>query len=598
MFLCRDGAVKVLDFGLAALFGSPAPLGATPGFSAPEQLQGLAGDERSDVYAAAATLCATLGQGAPGDAGAPPSLRGLPRALSRILEEALRAEPERRPADGRAWLSRLLAARAQLAAARVRVGLLSAAAVVVLLGAASLIAAANRPGSDSHQARDLLVGAEAACDADRRALCIALLRRAIAVDPAFAAAQYRLSRALAHPAQPREEAQAAIEAALAHAGRLSPRDRLLAGAWRLHLAGDERGAHELCDRAVRAFPDDAIAFLRAAEIRFADEDYPRAREHAERAHALAPESRPAALLAINSLLAIGRVGEAEARARGRIATEPLEAQAHAMLARALAAQGREAEAASVMARAITLGGESYRASLARNLLALGRHADAEREALAFIEEARRIRDRAAAGEDLHAAQFGVDAGRWLVAEALAWRGRLREARDRLGEHGGLAQARALLASGDRDLARARRELEAALELPDVLPIGPALLADAGDLARAEELARRLDPASAGARLHRAVAAWRAGGRSPPFVRRRPRAIPTRPSSWPRRRRRAGTPRAWWTRSAGSSERAGSCRPGARPPPASGCSARPRSRAARSCSPVPWPSSATRRGRGR
>src|SRR5512138_3071833 len=52
VFLTVDGGVKVLDFGLAHVFGAGGPAGGgTPGYMAPEQRRGGPEDERTDVYA-------------------------------------------------------------------------------------------------------------------------------------------------------------------------------------------------------------------------------------------------------------------------------------------------------------------------------------------------------------------------------------------------------------------------------------------------------------------------------------------------------------------------------------------------------------------
>ncbi len=56
-FLTVDGAVKVLDFGLAHVFGAVGPAGGgTPGYMAPEQRRGEPEDARTDVYAVGVLL--------------------------------------------------------------------------------------------------------------------------------------------------------------------------------------------------------------------------------------------------------------------------------------------------------------------------------------------------------------------------------------------------------------------------------------------------------------------------------------------------------------------------------------------------------------
>ena len=51
VFLCEDGTVKVLDFGLAHLFGRAGPSGGTPAYMAPEQWRSEPGDARTDLFA-------------------------------------------------------------------------------------------------------------------------------------------------------------------------------------------------------------------------------------------------------------------------------------------------------------------------------------------------------------------------------------------------------------------------------------------------------------------------------------------------------------------------------------------------------------------
>ena len=51
VFLCDDGQVKVLDFGLAQVFGRRKLDGGTRAYMAPEQFRGAPEDERTDVFA-------------------------------------------------------------------------------------------------------------------------------------------------------------------------------------------------------------------------------------------------------------------------------------------------------------------------------------------------------------------------------------------------------------------------------------------------------------------------------------------------------------------------------------------------------------------
>ncbi|HYG67135.1 MAG TPA: serine/threonine-protein kinase, partial [Anaeromyxobacteraceae bacterium] len=51
VFLCEDGPVKILDFGLSRLLASSGRAGGTPGYMAPEVWREGAQDERVDVFA-------------------------------------------------------------------------------------------------------------------------------------------------------------------------------------------------------------------------------------------------------------------------------------------------------------------------------------------------------------------------------------------------------------------------------------------------------------------------------------------------------------------------------------------------------------------
>jgi serine/threonine protein kinase len=110
VFLCEDGAVKVLDFGLAYLFGRVGPVsGGTPAYLAPEQWRNEAGDARTDLFALGVLLHQMLTGRAPyrlsHDAaelhapGPPPRLKraDAPPALRQLAARLLEKDPAERP---------------------------------------------------------------------------------------------------------------------------------------------------------------------------------------------------------------------------------------------------------------------------------------------------------------------------------------------------------------------------------------------------------------------------------------------------------------------------------------------------------------------
>lgn len=141
VFLCKDGRVKLLDFGLAHLLGSPWEAGAgTPAYMAPEQARGDDADERSDIYAAGKVLEELLGD-------------RRPRWLGSVLASATSADPSARPRDGAAWLDLLLTAqRVGERPSRIR-RLVLIAGTAMLLGAALAALVARRSSRQPEMAR-------------------------------------------------------------------------------------------------------------------------------------------------------------------------------------------------------------------------------------------------------------------------------------------------------------------------------------------------------------------------------------------------------------------------------------------------------------
>ena len=124
VFLATDGTAKVLDFGLAHVFGRAGIAGSgTPGYMAPEQLAGADEDERTDVFALGMCLAEMLAppRNDPPLAAPPTAVprRRVPPQLAAIVSQAMSSDKARRP-DPSALLAALTALDQKLRTRRAR----------------------------------------------------------------------------------------------------------------------------------------------------------------------------------------------------------------------------------------------------------------------------------------------------------------------------------------------------------------------------------------------------------------------------------------------------------------------------------------------
>jgi tetratricopeptide (TPR) repeat protein len=169
IFVCADGRVKVLDFGLAHAFGRRRQSGGTPAYMAPEQWKDAPEDERTDVFALGVMAFQLLAGALPfadeketvGGQPAPAlEVPGAPE-LGEMVGRMLEKDPVRRPREAGevlaaldAALTALERAEAGVATSPVRTrrhprwrlaGLMAAGAALGLAIAAGIVVARRPP---------------------------------------------------------------------------------------------------------------------------------------------------------------------------------------------------------------------------------------------------------------------------------------------------------------------------------------------------------------------------------------------------------------------------------------------------------------------
>ena len=400
VFLCEDGSVKVLDFGLAHAFGHRRADGGTPAYMAPEQRRGAPEDERTDVFALGVLLHRMLagelpfpdvaGRAVQGPEPAPAlEVVGAP-SLGPLLSRMLEKDPVRRPRDAGEVLPGIEAAREELARAPARVA-------VAPVRVRRLPSADARAYDYCLRARQFLM---VPLKANLRFAC-EMFARAVEVDPRYAPAHAGLAEgaALLHMFYPSTDGEqlrisdAASTRALAldpglaeaHAGRglalfLSRRLEEAEREFQAAIAADpslpearyyyaracfQQGRNEeaarLCREANAAREGYQAAFF-AAQAGEASgghavalEDYRLALDVCERHMEMNPDDPRAATMRAVCLARLGRREEGILWARQALAIDPLDAGVRYNVACLYAVEGATDDALDCLEEVVRAG---------------------------------------------------------------------------------------------------------------------------------------------------------------------------------------------------------------------------------------------------
>ena len=504
VFLTADGGVKVLDFGLAHVFGVGAPAqSGTPGYMAPEQLRGGREDARTDVFAVGVLLDEML---APHPAARGRAARGARGALPG--RGSRRAAGRRR----RAWRASSGELRAALDRRRGRVprrAAVRASAVEAL--------------------RHLFLGEQCSSRPVFGQDCAEHYRRAVALDPTLAVAHYQLSVWTRRFGGSRAAQRRAIARALRHHRSAPPAEQVLIRAFAAHVAGRDGDAIALFREATERWPEDPRAYYEMGDLLRHQDELGLAVPNLERAVALNPDLGWAPGQLAEALGALGRE-EALRAWVARWSRAPTVVNLHA-LSIAHGWLGDLDGAAAAARRAVTLGaGLVAQQDLVGAVGFSGRYDAAAELARGFMEPGSPIRRMG------FYTMCAVEAYRGRRRAALDWLDALAREIPEVRDDALYVAARADFLLGDGDPAPVLAEV-ARLEAldPRAAAEHAAGLAWLGADARAAELARR-PAAGLGRSPARTTRSPRSGaGR---WTARSPRCGP-----WPPRRRCApGAPR--------------------------------------------------------
>jgi len=341
------------------------------------------------------------------------------------------------------------------------------------------------------------------------------LRAAVAADPGFALAHYRIAYLGEFVGLEAAERKSHIEAAVANSARVGEKERLLIRAWRAHMEKRNDEAHRLYAQAVEAWPQEKEVLYMAADLHVHEWQMEPALPLLERALQLDPTWEPALIHLADGLSYLGRHDELLVRAR-RWAEQTPVPTAYRYLALALAWDGKLDEALEKSRRAFEMEPSLWtRGTLVEILCHRGAFVEAEGLVKPVVADGSRSKRERAHATGQYAAVLSLQGRRREALQALEGLRDMPLARPFYRE------IRMLHFLGDGEMDQARSELEALLRaLPEAEAdaradprkrLGLAVVAVlAGSPARAAELARALEPGSPAEALYRGAVAWRSG----------------------------------------------------------------------------------------
>ena len=513
-----SGAPKLLDFGIAKIRQpielargtttthlEPEGAAGTPGYMAPEVLQGQRADARSDLFSLGVVLYECLTGSQPFGGGTPQEVWGnvlhvdppLPSVIvadahpgvDELCRRLLAKNPRERlqsAAEVRGALQLLRSGTGpQLAPApmpRRQSRLATAAVVVAILAALTAWWWTSRPGlaeappeAAAWYARGIDALRQGAYATGRRAL-----EEAVRIFPDYALAHSRLAEAHAELDEERD-----AQAALIRVGALVPNQSRLGAEDRLRLDAIRATVLRDFDRAIVAYvdlsrrrPRDAGALVDLGRAQESAGRLVEARQTYERATGLDPQFAAGFLRLAAIAGSMGANNQAlrafDEGERLYTAASNTEGQVETMLRRGamLDAAGKFDEARALAERSARVAAESglvaqeLRAGFLHGsaLVGAGRFADAETTARANVDKA------LAAGLQGVAADGLID-----MAGALLVSGRLEEADQALVRAGSIAEQQSLTRTGMRAATqRAALKLEADQPRDALALLGPPL----------------------------------------------------------------------------------------------------------------------------